>query len=101
MYSVDMDRYFGEPARATIGKPKARYMSGLDGRRNVVLVVGSRVVGGNLECVGNLGDGVWLGSGGKDLSIWTNYLPLLLRTLLFSSSRAHLPCRSEWPELLL
>ena len=95
MYYVEVDRYFREPARATVGEPEAGYMSGLDGRRNVVLVVGSRAVEGNLECVGNLGDGVWLGSGGKDLSIWTNYLPLLLRPLLFSSSRAHLPCRSE------
>ena len=57
----------GEPAHAIAGKPEAECMSGLSVRRSVVLVVGSRVVEGNLECVSSLDAGVWVGNEGKDL----------------------------------
>ena len=83
----------GESVHAIAGEPEAGCKFGRDGRRNVALAVDNRVVEGCMDCVDSLGNGVWVGSEGMDLLIWTKYLLRLLRPPLSSFSRAHLPCR--------
>ena len=64
---VEVDMYVGEPVHTIEDEPEAGCKFGRDGRKNVVLVVGSRVVEGCMDCVGSLDDGVWVGNEGKDL----------------------------------